>query len=143
MGCSEVVVSKFKKSVLCFQETKVSECSKLFIHSVAGSFVDKCYFIPSTGASGGLITYWNSRVFSCSEVLFRPHSLTVRLTHIGSAFSFYLTNVYGSPSWDGKEDFCRDLVALKGVCRDRWVICGDFNFTKTQDERNGKVWSVN
>lgn len=44
--------------------------------------------------------------------------------------------------WDGKEDFCRELVDLKGLCSDRWVICGDFNFTRNQVERNGKQWSA-
>ncbi|OAY70623.1 hypothetical protein ACMD2_27059, partial [Ananas comosus] len=77
----------------------------------------------------------------CSEVIVRIFSITLKLTHLSSRKIFYLTNVYGPPTWDGKEDFCSELRALKGICTGKWVICGDFNFTRYQSERKGKHWS--
>ncbi|OAY70023.1 hypothetical protein ACMD2_06552, partial [Ananas comosus] len=53
----------------------------------------------------------------------------------------FLTNVYGPPSWAGKEAFCSELLSLKDVYLNRWVICGDFNCTKNQSERKGLPWS--
>lgn len=136
-----VVVSKLRKSILCFQESKVESVSRSFLRSFVGTFCDKCHYIKSERASGGLITCWSSKQFSCSEVLLRKYSLTIRLTHNASNASFYVTNVYGPPTWDGKEEFCSELTALKTCCSGPWVMCGDFNLTKNQLERKGKRWS--
>lgn len=134
-------VSKLFSAVICLQESKVDSVSCSFLRSCCGSNFDKCHFLPAMGASGGLITCWNSKRFSCSEVIVRTYSLTLFLTHLPSGKNFYLTNVYGPPSWDGKEAFCSELFSLKAVCLNRWVICGDFNCTKNQSERKGLPWS--
>ncbi|OAY81165.1 putative ribonuclease H protein [Ananas comosus] len=97
---------------------------------------------PSLGrTSGDLITCWNSNRFSCNEVSERTYSLTLLLTHLTSGKTFYLTNVYGPPNWDGKEAFWLELLSLKDVCTNSWVICGDFNCIKNQSERKGLPWS--
>ncbi len=124
------VVSKFKKSVLCFQESKVETVSRLFLRSFVGMYFDKYHFVKSGRASGGIITCWSSLVFSCTEVLVRNFSLTVRLKFLSSGVIFYVTNVYGPPTWEHKEDFCNELARLKGACGGLWVICGDFNLTR-------------
>ncbi len=103
--------------------------------------MDKCQCLSSVGASGGLVTCWSSRDFTCTEAIVRHFSLTVRLKHLLSGTSFYLTNVYGPPTWEGKADFCSELEGLRGVCRGPWVICGDFNLTKCPEERMGRSWS--
>ncbi len=135
------VVSKLQDDVLCFQETKVSAFSRSFISSFADGFFDKCHFIQANGASRGIFTSWNSRYYFCTEVLVRKHSLTLRLKHCASGTLFHLTNVYGPASWAGKEEFCLELAALKIKCTGPWVLCGDFNFTKNQNERRGRSWS--
>lgn len=77
---------------------------------------------------GGRVTCWSSKFFLCSEVLMSKFFLTIRLNHCTSGSQFYVTNVNGPPSWDGKE-FCEKLATLKGVCNGLWVMCGDFNLT--------------
>ncbi len=114
------VVSRFKHSVLCFQESKVEDVSRSFLRSFAGTYFDKCHFVKSLRASGGIITCWSSKSFSCSEVIERMFSLTVRLTCLDNGLSFYVTNVYGPPSWEGKEEFCRELTDSE-VCV---AVCG-------------------
>lgn len=32
------------------------------------------------------------------------------------------------------------MAALKGVCKGRWVMCGDFNLTKNLQKRRGRSW---
>lgn len=63
------------------------------------------------------------------------------MTHITSGKTFYLTNAYGPPTWDGKDEFCSELLSLNGTCTNKWVIYGDFNLTKNQPEIKGKPWS--
>ncbi len=135
------VVSKFKGAILCFQESKVDVVSRSFLRTVAGPCFDKCQFVKSEGAAGGIITCWNSNVFCCSEVIVRRFSLTVRLKFLHSGVVFWVTNVYGPPSWDGKEEFCSELENLNGVCSGLWALCGDFNMTRGVRERRGSCWS--
>lgn len=61
----KAVISKLKKSILCCQESKVEFVSRSFLKSFAGTFCDKCHYIKSERASGGLITCWSSKDFSC------------------------------------------------------------------------------
>ncbi len=65
----------------------------------------------------------------------------MRLQHIPSNSHFFLTNVYGPPTWEGKAEFCDELRELKGECNDLWVVCGDFNLTQNLAERSGHSWS--
>ncbi len=84
---------------------------------------------------------WNSNDFTCSAVMHRAYSLTVFLQHTASTTQFYLTNVYGPSTLDGKEDFCSELRELKGACNGLWIVCGDFNLTRNCVERTGNTWS--
>ncbi len=135
------VVACCKVSVLCIQETKVCLISQSFLRSFVGSRFNKCHFISSVGASGGIAMCWNARDFTCLEVIVRNYSLTLRLKHYSSGLVFYITNVYRPPTWDGKEEFCSELAALKGVRSGRWVLYGDFNLTRNQLERRGREGS--
>lgn len=92
------VVVSLRKAVVCLQETKISSLSCSFFSTFCGSFYDKFEFIETFGASGGLLTCWSSRVFSCTEVILKRFSITLRLTHVQSGTCFYLTNVYGPPT---------------------------------------------
>ncbi len=118
-------LSKFSRSIVCLQETKVETVTRSFLRSFAGSTVDKCQIIKAEGAAGGLLSCWNSNLYECIEVLVRNFSLTTRLVHRSTNTSFYLTNVYGPPSWGGKASFCSELADLKGLCNGLSVMCGD------------------
>ncbi|OAY74561.1 hypothetical protein ACMD2_18612 [Ananas comosus] len=122
-------------------ESKVNHVSGSFLRSLAGSFLDKCVFLESNGASDGLITCWSSQVFSCKEVIVRNYSISILLEMVNCGTRFFLTNVYGLATWDGKEDFFSELALLKDCCKGKWVMCGDFNCTREPYERNGKAWS--
>ncbi len=89
------VISSLRNAVVCLQETKVRHVSNSFLKSFAGPFLDKRQIIEAIGASGGLITCWNSKIFECSEVVMRNFSITVHLLHRGSGERFFVTNAYG------------------------------------------------
>ena len=50
-------------SVLCIQETKLESFDLAFVKTFCPERYDKFVFAPSLGASGGIITIWNSSVF--------------------------------------------------------------------------------
>lgn len=98
-------------------------------------------FIESDGASGGLTSCWSSRIVLFHEVIVRRYSITVLLPLVNNRSHFYVTNVYGPATWAGKEDFYLELFQLRDNCKGKWVLCGDFNSTRCQEERKGKMWS--
>jgi exonuclease III len=51
-------------SIVCFQETKQESFDSSFIKNFAPKRFDKYAFVPSEGASGGLLTLWISSQFS-------------------------------------------------------------------------------
>ncbi|OAY77631.1 hypothetical protein ACMD2_13450 [Ananas comosus] len=122
-------------SSLCNTESKVSFVSGSFLSSFGGPYLNKYVFIDAVGASGGIITGWSSRFFSCLEVIVRTYSITTLLHSNSCGAKFYLTNVYGPASWDGKEEFFAELSHLKELCVGKWIICDDFNCTRSQEER--------
>lgn len=121
------------------QKSTTVSCS--FLCSFASSYLDKRVFLEANGASGDLITCWSSRAFACSEVIVRRFSITVHLAHFKSGANFFVTNVYGPATWEGKDDFFLELMQLQECCKGKWVICGDFNSTRRQEEWRGKCWS--
>ena len=50
-------------AVICLQETKCESFDHSFIRSFCPRRFDRFVFSPSVGASGGLITLWNSSIF--------------------------------------------------------------------------------
>lgn len=112
-----------------------------FLRSFGGSFLNKCVYLKSNGASGGIITGWSSRFFNCQEVLVRKIVITVLLSSVTRNTNFYVTNVYGPASWDGKEEFFSEVAHMKDRSEGKWIIYGDFNSTRGQEEQRGRPWS--
>lgn len=110
------VISKLCNRVVCLQESKVNSVSSSFLRSFGGSFLNKCVFLESDGASGGVITCWNSQLFTGRDVLVRKFSITVLFSHAKSGKEFYVTNVYGPATWDRKEEFFAEVAQLKTHC---------------------------
>ncbi|OAY69495.1 hypothetical protein ACMD2_25539 [Ananas comosus] len=109
--------------VVCLQESKTN------------------VFVESNNASGGLITCWSLCIFICHEVIVRRYSITILLSLIKDVTRFYITNVYGSTNLEGKEDLFLELAQLKECYKGKWIMCGDFNNTRFQEELKGKTRS--
>lgn len=135
------VVSSLRNVVVCLHESKVSYVFCSILRCIGGSFINKCVFLEATGATGGVITAWNSRFFIGREVIVSKFFITVQLLSVKCGSVFFVTNVYGPSAWDGKEEFFTELINLKELCEGKWIICGDFNCTRGQEERRGKTWS--
>ncbi len=132
-----LVVSSIRGAVVCLQETKVQSVSCSFLRSVCGSYPNKCQFVRACGSSGGLITCWSSKHYDCTDVIVRNFSITVHLAHRASGVKFFVTNVYGPASREGKDSFCSELALLKHSVGGNWVLCGAFNLTSAREDRKG------
>ncbi|PNX62959.1 cysteine-rich receptor-like protein kinase, partial [Trifolium pratense] len=91
---------------------------------------------PSVGASGGLLTLWDTtevQVWSSEsfENVLWCHGLFVR-----SGEEFYLANVYAPCDSRAKQVLWDSLsVKIQALGRSRVCVCGDFNAVRSVDER--------
>ena len=82
-------------AVICLQETKMASFDNAFIKSCCPRRYDKFAFVPSRGASGGLVTIWNSSIFHADIVSSDDFAQVINLKSMQSAHRWTLVNVYG------------------------------------------------
>ena len=82
-------------AIVCLQETKKPVIDLAFIKTCCPKCFDKFAFVPSSWASGGIHTVWNSSVFSGVVTMATYFALVVCFTSTLSAQAWTLYNVYG------------------------------------------------
>jgi exonuclease III len=99
-------------SIVCIQETKKGEFDHSFIKKIAPKKFDKFAFIPSEGASGGLLILWVGSLFLGNVLLEESFALAVTFTSLLSAETFVVVNVYGPCEGIARENFVAWLFSL-------------------------------
>ncbi|CAJ2674421.1 unnamed protein product [Trifolium pratense] len=122
--------------MLCIQETKLQSCDDAICSTLWGNSSHGYSYRPSVGASGGLLTLWDTaevEVWSSgsSENVLWCHGLFVR-----SGEEFYLANVYAPCNSRAKQVLWDSLsVIIQALGRSRVCVCGDFNAVRSVEER--------
>lgn len=129
-------ISESACQVLCLQETKRGIFDNFYIKKFCPRNLDKFAYSPSLGASGGLITIWNSSLFEGSLVQANSYAVTVKFTCRSNNKSFHVTNIYGLASSPQKMGFVTWLLNLDTNDYDDWVLGGDFNLIRHPDNKN-------
>jgi hypothetical protein len=132
----DAVKNKVEESacaVFCLQETKRHDFDSGFIRNFAPRRFDKYDFVPSVGASGGILLAWNSSVFDGNVVDKQRFGITVHFTSTQTSQSWKLTSVYGPCTEPARSDFgLGDVIEEE----DNWLFMGDFNFYRSLNKRN-------
>jgi hypothetical protein len=81
-------------SIVCIQETKRVEFDSSFIRQFAPRRFDAFDYIPSIGASGGILILWSSSLFVGTMVEKFQFSLTISFTAMHNGGQWRLTNIY-------------------------------------------------
>ncbi|XP_058733670.1 uncharacterized protein LOC131605315 [Vicia villosa] len=130
------LILKGKPDIFLIQESKLASVSDSIAYSFWRNKDIGYSFLPSDGASGGLILLWNS------------DSIKVLCSFCGEGYLglkvvwkeeyYYIANVYSSCHRGEKRVLWRKLLDLKSRFTDgEWVIAGDFNAVKNMNERKG------
>jgi exonuclease III len=125
-----------ESDVFCFQETKRQNFDSQFIRKFSPPGFDSFEFLPSVGASGGIITSWKSNVFSGQLIFQNNFAITIRLIARHNNDTWFLTNIYGPCSHDGKREFLRWFKHYNLSDDDNWLVVGDFNLMRSPENRN-------
>ncbi|GAU23620.1 hypothetical protein TSUD_386090 [Trifolium subterraneum] len=121
---------------ICLQESKMQTCDVFLCSALWGNSPHDFSYRPSVGASGGLLSIWDSNEVEVWSTESREHVLWCHGRFIKSGEEFSVANVY-APCDDGaKQGLWDSLSASIQTLRGQQVcICGDFNAIKRLDER--------
>jgi exonuclease III len=122
--------------IICLQETKRENFDSKYIKNFCPKKFSKFAFVPSMGASGGLIIIWNGALFDGTLEFQNDFSISVKFTSNISSESWYLTNIYGPSQADRKDDFLQWFSNISMPDDTDWLIMGDFNFIRSPNDRN-------
>ena len=130
-------------SVICLQETKKTAFDNSYIKSCCPKRFDKFAFIPSRGASGGILTLWNSAIFTGTILIEEEFALVTKFQSTQSAQMWTLVNIYGPCQGDSRIDYTRWLLNLNIPSNEDWLLVGDFNYIRSPANRNKPGGNIN
>lgn len=118
-------------------------CDQSFIRSFCPCRFDKFAYVPSRGASGGLLTIWNSSAFDGTVVLLDFFALGISFTSKCAGNTWHLYKVYGPCRGDARQLFTDWLYEVDIPDAEDWLLVGDYNFIRSTENRNKPGGNVN
>jgi exonuclease III len=97
---------------------------------------DKNYiFLPSLGASGGVLIAWRARLGTVSSSREDTFSISVQFSP-SDGTPWWLTCVYGPQENQEKIQFLQELREIRSLCAGPWLVAGDFNLIYRDEDKN-------
>ena len=115
-------------SILCLQETKREHFDIQYLKHFCPKYLSKFDYLPSVGASGGLLVVWNDQFFLGNTILKNDYSITIEFTSKRSGEIWTLTNIYGPCQHDLRPNFINWFQNLQMDDDQNWLVLGDFNY---------------
>jgi hypothetical protein len=97
---------------------------------------NKFKFVPSDGASGGLLTVWNGNQFTRELIYSGTFAINIKLTSLQSGQQWFLSNIYGPCSPTGRAEFTNWLYNIDVSDYCLWLMVSDFNLMRSPENRN-------
>jgi len=97
--------------ILCLQETKLSMCDEMLCNSLWGGTTHSFSYRPSVGASGGLLTSWNTSLVDVWSIVSVDNVVMIHGRFVQSNEEFYLLNVYATCD-NGAKQLLWDRLSL-------------------------------
>lgn len=123
---------------LAIQETKMEAITHSLCCNLWGSDDCEWAFLPSEGASGGILSLWSKSNSSFISSFNGEGCLGVCLEWGPLKYKCIIVNIYSKCDLEAKKRLWNNLLAMKRVYGDAaWCILGDFNAVRSRDERRG------
>lgn len=90
------VCADARVSLVCVQETKLDVISPFLVSEMLGSRFSSYVYLPSTGASGGILLACRGPELSCMPHHCGRFSVTAMITEVAQQRNWCFTSVYGS-----------------------------------------------
>lgn len=120
---------------LGLQETQLSNSEDIDVDGCWDSSEYGYATVHATGRSGGLMSIWDSNMFTVEEIIkTRYFLITVgRWSGVNGTIAF--VNIYGPHNPAEKKKLWADLKEIKSNKGGTWIIFGDFNTVRKPEER--------
>ena len=128
--------------IVCIQETKRENFDGRYLLSFCPIKLNKYDYIPSIGASGGIITIWNDNLFARETLHKNEYSISIRFTSKQTGEHWILTNIYGPCQDDRRQEFIQWFQDIDMPIETKWMIMGDFNYIRYPQNRNIQGGSI-
>ncbi|KAK9062631.1 hypothetical protein SSX86_019819 [Deinandra increscens subsp. villosa] len=124
-----------KVKFLCIQETKAQELSSIPIRQIWGNSAVEFEGIEAQGRSGGILSLWDPASFRLVNCIKRPNFLLTSGQLAGGLGVLNVVNIYAPQDIGRKRALWCELLDLLESTPGMWVIAGDFNEVRSQEER--------
>lgn len=107
-----------------------------FVRKFAPRRFDAFDFVPSVGASGGILVVWNSSVFQGVTLEKHSFGITLSFTSCHNSDFWKMTTVYGPCTEPERSNFLTWFRGHTISDTENWIFLGDFNFYRSLNDRN-------
>lgn len=101
--------------VCCLQESKLESIPDATWREIGGPRLDKFVFLPSAGASGGIVIGWNSVILTVSDATKGDFSVSVDFYSKRDNFHWRCTSVYGPNVRHLKDAFWEEIRGCRAI----------------------------
>ena len=130
-------------SMVCLQETKCTHIDHRFIRKFCPRRFDNFSYVPSVGASTGMVIIWNSSFFEGKLIEAKPYCIIVEFCSKHACEVWSLVTVYGPCQGPARYEFVQWLYNLIITAEDKRLLLSDFNFMRLLDNCNLPGRNVN
>jgi len=118
------LVNEKRPSIMCIQETKLMVIDGAMGASLWGDPYHGFSYRPSVGASGGLLTMWDTSEVEVWSSSTQEHVLQIHGIFIKTSEEFYLINVYAPCDGRAKKELWESLsVRLQLLSGRKVCVC--------------------
>ncbi|XP_074306361.1 uncharacterized protein LOC141641605 [Silene latifolia] len=128
------VVKTYRPTILALVETHMSGDHAENIRKIIG--YEGHSRIDAVGFSGGIWVYWKTDIVNVVPVYEHSQFITLEVSRTGGV-PWLFSAVYASPDPTNRHALWSELESFAHVNNLPWVLAGDFNETRSLDERHG------
>ena len=129
-------ITENRCDIICLQETKKMYVDLQFLKKICPASFDNFVYVPSRGASGGMLVSWKGVFFEGTLVFQKDFAMSVEFKSLHTGNYWMLTNIYAPCTPKGKREFCDWFKNIQMPDEHDWLIVGDFNLMRAPENRN-------
>lgn len=127
--------------MVAIQETKKEEFSLRMLNSLSHK-LDIWIYAPAIGTAGGILFGGDSNKISILSHSKHKFCLDIHLQNKLDNTTWQFTIVYGPTIRNLKRELWAELELIRQGQQQPWILCGDFNVIRTQQEKSGPAFDV-
>lgn len=132
------LIKNEKVEFICIQETKMESIDFGFCQSLWGGTEIDWRFKKSEGSSGGLLSLWSNKCFTCQDSVEGTGYLGIKGIWGNSHDPCFIFNIYSPCQAAGRRALWEELLVLRANnLSTAWCLAGDFDAVRCVSERSG------